>query len=70
MAGVMRIGAGLVGLKGENMHAIAATSRFFSGQGSREYAKESLQRSGPEHFWGHFGVTLGSFWDIDVEWQM
>ena len=62
MADVMRIGAGLLGLKSENMHAIGATSRFLRGQGSHEYAKESLQSSGPEHFWGHFGVTLESLW--------
>ena len=63
MADVMRIGAGLLGLKSENMHAIAATSRFLRGQGSHEYARESLQPSEPEHFWGHFGVILGSLWD-------
>ena len=52
------------------MHGIAAASRFLRGQGSHEYARESLQLSEPEHFWDHFGVALGSFWDIDVEWQM
>ena len=45
MADVMRIGAGLLGLKSENMHAIAAASRFLRGQGSHKYAKESLQLS-------------------------
>ena len=70
MADVMHIGAGLLGLKIENMHGIAAASSVLRGQGSHGYARESLRLSGPEHFWGHFGVTLGSFWDIDVEWQM
>ena len=70
MADVMCIGAGLLGLKIENMHATPAASRFLRGQGSHGDARESLRLSGPEHFWGHFGVTLGSFWDIDVEWQM
>ena len=63
MADVMRIGAGLLGLKIENMHATAAASRFLRGQGSHGDAKESLGKSGPEHFWGHFGVILGSLWD-------
>ena len=45
-------------------------AKDFACHGSHGYAKESLQLSEPEHFWGHFGVTLGSFWDIDVEWQM
>ena len=66
MADVMRIGAGLLGLKSENMHAIVATSRFLRGQGSHEYARESLRMSEPRvilgslwsHF-AHFGITLG-----------
>ena len=72
MADVMRIGAGLLGLKSENMHTIAATSRFLRGQGSHEYAKESFATRWAGallgSFWGHFGIILG--WDIDVEWQM
>ena len=36
MADVMRIGAGLLGLKIENMHAIAAASKFLRGQGCPE----------------------------------
>ena len=52
MADVMRIGAGLLGLKIENMHATAAASRFLRGQGSHGDAKESLQRAGPERWEG------------------
>ena len=50
MADVMRIGAGLLGLKIENMHATAAASRFLRGQGSHGDAKESLQLSEPDRF--------------------
>ena len=42
---------------------------YMYGLGEAEKGKV-FEAAEPGHFWGHFGVTLGSFWDIDVEWQM
>ena len=56
IAGVMRIGAGLVGLRSENMHATAARSKIQRGP-----ATPGERRMGS--FWNKFG-------HINVEWQV
>ena len=55
---MMRIGAGLVGLKIENMHATAARSKI--QRGPVMPAERTTQRAGC--FWGHFGVALRGLW--------
>ena len=60
MAGVMRIGAGLVGLKSENMHATAARSKIQRGPATP--AERTVERAGVllGSLWGCFAGTLGS----------
>ncbi len=68
MAGVMHIGAGLVGLQIENVHATAARSKFKTGRRTPTVQRSS--RSGPlwGRFWGHFGhfgMTFRPLWVYD-----
>ena len=52
---MMRIHAGLIGLKIEKVLPTAARSKFLKGQSGDGYSTEELQLSEPDHF----GVTLG-----------
>ena len=63
---MMRIRAGLRGLKIEKVLPTAARSKFLKGQYGHETARESLQLCEPDRFLGHFGITLhrlGLLWD-------
>ena len=59
MAHVMHIMSLCIRPKRVHKQIILIFAKDFACHGSHEYSKESLQRSGP----GHFGVTLGWFWD-------
>ena len=50
---------GLECLKSENVEKVLVFKRFLKGQGSHEYARESLQPSEPEYF----GALPGSLLD-------
>ena len=64
---MLGICAGLMGPKTENVEKVLVLKLFLKGQDGHDYAKTannspSRRVSGP--FWGHFGVTLGSFWGL------
>ena len=52
MASMMGIYAGLVGPKSGNVEKVLVFKAFLKGQGSHEYARESLQLSEPERWEG------------------
>ena len=66
MAAVMRISAGLVGLKSENMHATAARSKSKRATGAPKKVGEGASRTviwvnlvSLCTVWDYFGTTLG-----------
>ena len=59
MAHVMHIMSLCIRPKRVHKQIILIVAKDFACHGSHEDARESLQPSEP----GHFGVTLGSFWD-------
>ena len=60
MAGIMRICAGLVGPKSENVDFSLVFQAFLKGQWSHETSREELQRSEPEHFFCRKNGQKGS----------
>ena len=62
---MMRICAGLIGLKSENMHATAARSKIQGGLRTPTVQRRSWAGPFFGSLWGHFapfGVTLGPLW--------